>query len=166
MQAVTFISNQIISPCAPPPTYRKTTSFRFQRWSSTTACLPRFVSRWIEGSRAVASSQSNFVSWRSPPRRLSCRHLKDGEANENLVRVLMAFLFFSFALPSTALEDDVYAPTQDPSRQRQSQIASIALCGYVILVTRVTLGPLMGVSSILWLMMRNDSAINPRLSWM
>lgn len=28
------------------------------------------------------------------------------------------------------------------------------------------LGPLMGIASVLWLMMRNDSAIDPRVAWM
>lgn len=38
--------------------------------------------------------------------------------------------------------------------------------GYVTGAARSLLGPLMGISSVLWFVMRNDAAIHPRLSWM
>lgn len=33
-------------------------------------------------------------------------------------------------------------------------------------ITKTYLGPIMGITSVLWLIMRNDPAVKPELSWM
>ena len=38
--------------------------------------------------------------------------------------------------------------------------------GYLTGAARTLLGPLMGITSVLWFIMRNDAAISPTLSWM
>lgn len=37
---------------------------------------------------------------------------------------------------------------------------------YVVAFSGFLVGPLMGITSVLWLMMRNDAAISPKASWM
>lgn len=37
---------------------------------------------------------------------------------------------------------------------------------YAIAFSGTLVGPLMGITSVLWLMMRNDAAIDPKASWM
>ncbi|KAF2121195.1 hypothetical protein BDV96DRAFT_205793 [Lophiotrema nucula] len=81
-------------------------------------------------------------------------------------RLLTALLFLSFALPVSAVDDDLYALAHAPIRQHRSTITAFVLLAYAVLLTRKALGPSMGISSILWVMMRNDPAISPKLSWM
>lgn len=42
----------------------------------------------------------------------------------------------------------------------------MAIPGYLSRVMTSLLGPLMGTSSVLWFVMRNDEAVKPRFAWM
>lgn len=50
--------------------------------------------------------------------------------------------------------------------ERESFVRFLSIFGGVATISRSLIGPLMGISSMLWLMMRNDSAIDPRMAWM
>lgn len=57
-------------------------------------------------------------------------------------------------------------PYGQQARQRFFIQCCLLIGGVAFTVSSNLLGPLMGISSMLWLMMRNDSAIDPRLAWM
>jgi hypothetical protein len=40
------------------------------------------------------------------------------------------------------------------------------ISGYLMGAARSFVGPLMGITSVLWFMMRNDPAVKPEVSWM
>jgi hypothetical protein len=42
---------------------------------------------------------------------------------------------------------------------------AFVIVGYVVTMTSQMLGPLMGITSVLWFIMRNDAAIRPSFSW-
>lgn len=44
--------------------------------------------------------------------------------------------------------------------------SSIVIGRHTLAFFKVPLGPLMVSTSVVWLMMRNDAAINPKTSWM
>jgi len=95
----------------------------------------------------------------------------------HLDRLLFAVLFLMLAMPVSALDEP----------QALSPTAAAAAAGYyyhprypvgfivsLVLVigqsfasfSSTLVGPAMGITSVLWLMLRNDSAISPRASWM
>lgn len=46
-------------------------------------------------------------------------------------------------------------------------VAALILAGHhVVAFSELLIGPSMGISSVLWLVMRNDAAIEPKWSWM
>ena len=83
-------------------------------------------------------------------------------------------LLYATTIPCVAAFDHGYAlgpirdsgTGQDSARQGAFIQCFFVFGGMAATVSGNLLGPLMGISSILWLMMRNDSAINPRLAWM
>ncbi|KAF1961258.1 hypothetical protein CC80DRAFT_488579 [Byssothecium circinans] len=94
--------------------------------------------------------------------------------------VLVALLSSIFIEPVAAMDDEAYALAL-PSIYEQHSIGHqpfgsrpsgtffrfcLLIGGIAFTVSSNILGPLMGITSILWLMMRNDSAIDPRVSWM
>ncbi|KAF2471159.1 uncharacterized protein BDR25DRAFT_342508 [Lindgomyces ingoldianus] len=79
----------------------------------------------------------------------------------------------SFARPAAALDGSLAAVEQFSARHQIPPISieyfgnmfcAIGLC--MVLIARGLLGPLVGITSVLWVMMRNDPAIKPKLSWM
>jgi hypothetical protein len=88
------------------------------------------------------------------------------------------WLVFAFALslmviPATAL-DEPRPPHQIAYGQYHAPEALVGLCTAAIVLfadriiaySSLLIGPSMGVTSVLWLMMRNDGAISPGSSWM
>lgn len=43
---------------------------------------------------------------------------------------------------------------------------TFVVVGYMVAMASQMLGPLMGITSVLWFIMRNDAAIRPSLSWL
>jgi hypothetical protein len=92
---------------------------------------------------------------------------------EDAVCIILAILCCASLIPhAAALENHVAHPIA-PQHVRQGQAMQNFLVRIWLLfsVTALTAstnlpGPLMGVTSMLWLVMRNDPAINPHLSWM
>lgn len=97
-------------------------------------------------------------------------------------KTLVAFFVLLFLPVASALDNEV---TQSPSHGSASRaIAWISLHSLVRIlvgclmalivvigghlggVVRILIGPLMGFTSVLWMTMRNDSAIRPEFSWM
>ena len=75
---------------------------------------------------------------------------------------ILAVLFL--AAPAAALPNDHYAQGSGASN---AVATSMLLAGHRVVSASVTLvGPLMGISSVLWFVMRNDAAIKPKSSWM
>jgi hypothetical protein len=65
-----------------------------------------------------------------------------------------------------------YFPMPEEPNADLPRFAAGALTGLVFLITgylmgaaRSFLGPLMGITSVLWFMMRNDPAVKPEISW-
>lgn len=97
-------------------------------------------------------------------------------------------LILLLAVPTAAIDYDGnaivshYRPSYIPPEGNQARVfveyhvprlavgaASTVLLfisGYMIGAVRTLLGPLMGITSILWFIMRNDPAVKPGLSWM
>jgi hypothetical protein len=76
---------------------------------------------------------------------------------------------FILSRPVAALDDDLYALAHNPAYGHRGWnfIAIFLFIGWnAVVLSRSALGPLVGITSVLWLMMRNDSAISPRISWM
>jgi hypothetical protein len=76
-------------------------------------------------------------------------------------------------IPVAAMDDNPYALSsyQHQAAHSQPPIGTLLhLCvfigGLAVAVSSNIVGPLMGISSVLWLMMRNDPAVDPRISWM
>jgi hypothetical protein len=92
-----------------------------------------------------------------------------------LVPLWLAFAFVVSALvaPAAAL-DEPYTLSSASTGQHHSPrlpigflLTLLFLVGqYAIAFSDTLVGPLMGITSVLWLMMRNDAAIDPRVSWM
>ncbi|KAF2728358.1 hypothetical protein EJ04DRAFT_101750 [Polyplosphaeria fusca] len=82
--------------------------------------------------------------------------------------MLLLLTFIAFSRVATALDDKRYALVQAPVGQyaRTSHpgfhTVFLILGGYVILLSSRSLGPLMGITSVLWVMMRNDNAVSPK----
>jgi hypothetical protein len=97
-----------------------------------------------------------------------------GAAN---IQLLLAIILIATLIgPASALDDQIPLhayPVSTPSSPDLGPRMSICLVGtYIITVTGLVAtatkslsGPLMGISSVLWLMMRNDAAVKPSISW-
>lgn len=70
---------------------------------------------------------------------------------------------FALVMPATAQSDALLGEFQ---ASFGVTIATIMFIGQqAIALSGALIGPLMGISSVLWLVMRNDIAIEPRTSW-
>jgi len=94
----------------------------------------------------------------------------------HLDRLLFAVLFMMLVKPATALDEpQALSPTAaaaaagyyyHPRYPIGFFISLLLLIGQSFASFSSTLvGPAMGITSVLWLMLRNDSAISPRASW-
>lgn len=83
---------------------------------------------------------------------------------------LLVLLCALFVLPAGAMGSEPVALAQPSTARRHPGGDLFGFCLFfginALLLSRAMLSPLMGVTSILWIMMRNDSAINPKHSWM
>jgi hypothetical protein len=85
--------------------------------------------------------------------------------------ILALFALFS---PATALDDESHALSPASSRRQHLHWTHIGLCVTLLLfigqsfiaLFGTLLEPSMGITSILWLMMRNDAAISPKMAWL
>ena len=88
-----------------------------------------------------------------------------GKPRATMPKGLLCFLVFCLLATSVAAQHD-----QDLSSFYEPIIAfltALIITLYNLIVLSGTLiGPCMGVSSVLWLVMRNDAAIEPKWSWM
>lgn len=76
-----------------------------------------------------------------------------------LVLVLAVLIL---ATPVTALPD----AHVDFEQSNAFIVALLFASRYIFTVASTLIGPSMGITSVLWLVMRNDAAIQPRWSWM
>jgi hypothetical protein len=75
------------------------------------------------------------------------------------ITLLLLLAFFTLVSP-VAAHFEAHADDHGPP------IAALLLAGqYVAVMSGTLIGPAMGASSILWLMMRNDPAIDPKPTW-
>jgi hypothetical protein len=89
------------------------------------------------------------------------------------IRLILALVFVAIIVPAAALDEPhTLAPTAAGQHYRYYVpigffVTLFLLIGQSVTVFSSTLvGPMMGITSVLWLMMRNDSAISPKVSWM
>jgi hypothetical protein len=77
-------------------------------------------------------------------------------------------LFCLIVQPVECLDDDRYTLAHNSARRPIGSFLEVLFLfsAYLIYLSHGMLGPSMGITSVLWLMMRNDSAISPKLSWM
>jgi hypothetical protein len=75
--------------------------------------------------------------------------------------------------PVAGMDDNPYVLSsyQHQAAHSQPPIGTLLhLCvfigGLAVAVSSNIVGPLMGISSVLWLMMRNDPAVDPKIAWM
>lgn len=93
--------------------------------------------------------------------------------------IWLAFLALATLIPPAAAVDfelvpaGAFATTNGITQSHIPEVATgtctavlFVFAGYLIGAARSMLGPLMGVSSVLWFIMRNDAAVKPGLSWM
>lgn len=87
-------------------------------------------------------------------------HARKTRANvPQRLSVVLAVLFL--ATPVAAL------PELPAGHELLGAFAAVVLaCQCILIVSSALIGPLMGISSVLWLVMRNDAAIEPKWSWM
>ena len=97
-------------------------------------------------------------------------------------RMLVAFLVLLSLPVASALDNEVTRSRSHGSASRtiawislHSLVRILAGClialivvisGHLGGVVKILIGPLMGFTSVLWMTMRNDSAVRPELSWM
>ncbi|KAH7392947.1 hypothetical protein BKA66DRAFT_316727 [Pyrenochaeta sp. MPI-SDFR-AT-0127] len=87
--------------------------------------------------------------------------------------VIFAFTLSALAAPALAL-DEPYALSHDQVSHHYRRRVPIGICltflvligHYAVAFSGTLVGPSMGITSVLWLMMRNDAAITPKASWM
>lgn len=89
------------------------------------------------------------------------------------MRLLLGLAFYALVVPVAAVDEPYALSHASADHHRSHRIpiglpfALIVLIGhYVVAFSGTLVGPLMGITSVLWLMMRNDAAINPKASWM
>jgi hypothetical protein len=103
---------------------------------------------------------------------------RKGGLRETRVRLptqmILALAFFALLSPATAFDNESYTPSNASRIRHLSYWTPIAYCLAILLLighqsvnwSKPLLEPLMGITSVLWLMMRNDAAISPKASWM
>lgn len=77
--------------------------------------------------------------------------------------LVIILVFFALATPATA-QDNLFESNAQ-SRLYAIEAAILVFVHRAIVFSGTTVGPLMGITSVLWLVMRNDAAIEPRSSW-
>lgn len=91
------------------------------------------------------------------------------------MRLLVLLVFLILVAPAAAAENGLYASfrTNNNGHTHGHILGVNQWLGLVILLSQygvaasgAVVGPLMGTTSVLWLIMRNDAAIDPKLSWM
>jgi len=93
--------------------------------------------------------------------------------------LMAAFVLSLFIAPVAAMENQALSrerivpvtnprfPYQTPAFAISSFTGMLIFCAACLLGTlKGWLGPLMGITSVLWFIMRNDPAVRPRLAWM
>jgi hypothetical protein len=81
---------------------------------------------------------------------------------------------FAMFVPANALDYQLRGLAHTPGSHAYDHWAPVGFCltilfligHHFIALSGSLVCPLMGITSILWLMMRNDAAISPKLSWM
>jgi hypothetical protein len=107
-------------------------------------------------------------------RTVHSKHRLRGTRALCLLRPMFFLAFFALLPLAAALDNESLALPLGPSTRHQFHWTHIGLCITILLVIGQSfvafsgklLEPSMGITSILWLMMRNDAAISPKLSWM
>lgn len=87
------------------------------------------------------------------------------------MQLLFALVLLALVKRAVAQGDESqalsYFQTHGISHATGCGLKLLFLIGHCIFAsTSSVVGPLMGVTSILWLMMRNDAAVSPKVSWM
>ncbi|KAH7411721.1 hypothetical protein DE146DRAFT_771336 [Phaeosphaeria sp. MPI-PUGE-AT-0046c] len=93
------------------------------------------------------------------------------------MRLLAVLAFLTLVAPAAAAaaDNDLYASFRTNANGHTrghnlevSQLLAllILLAQYGVAASGALVGPLMGITGVLWLIMRNDAAIDPKLSWM
>lgn len=139
----------------------QTLFFKAQDSSSVTMAVPSYA----EAKHMHDSPQVQHRPHRSK------RHFLETRALLWPIFILALFTLFSRA---TALDDESHTLSPASSRRQHFNWTHVGLCITLLLfigqnfvaIFGTLLEPLMGITSILWLMMRNDAAINPKMSWM
>ncbi|KAH7073839.1 hypothetical protein BKA63DRAFT_514884 [Paraphoma chrysanthemicola] len=155
---------------------------------SNTAVQPMDANRAVHtdtnAARRAATGQTfdTIISmpeqlWLSLPHGLGGRGLSQIFVSPSTARLFSATTIALLISPAIAMDDQVVAVMSHTATD--TTLISIAsgvewgTFGAISIVTadllrsksRTVLAPLMGISSVLWFMMRNDSAIPPKLSW-
>jgi hypothetical protein len=89
-------------------------------------------------------------------------------------QIIQALAFFVLFSPVTAFDNESHTPSNASRIHHHGYWTPIAYCLAILLLighqsinwSKPLLAPLMGITSVLWLMMRNDDAISPKASWM
>ncbi|KAF2186598.1 hypothetical protein K469DRAFT_141969 [Zopfia rhizophila CBS 207.26] len=132
----------------------------------------------------VAKCQVSATSSERPKSRMQ----SDAHVSQIVPNVTAIFRFFtsiitptnlailtllSLIRPVTAIDHDgnalvPFSPSIPRPRIVTGASASVAVitAGYISGAVQLLLGPWMGITSVLWVMMRNDSAVKPELTWM
>jgi hypothetical protein len=89
------------------------------------------------------------------------------------MRLVAAFIILALVTPAAALDEPYALSSASAGQPHNSRLrigfffTILLLVGqYAVAFSGTLVGPLMGITSILWLMMRNDAAISPKASWM
>ena len=89
------------------------------------------------------------------------------------MRLILAWSFVALVTPAAALDEPHPLSTATAGHNHASRlpigffITLLLFIGQAVAAFSSTLvGPAMGITSVFWLMMRNDSAISPKASWM
>lgn len=87
--------------------------------------------------------------------------------------LILALYFVVFITPAAALDEPHALSTATAGHHHASRlpigffITLLLLIGQAVAAFSSTLvEPAMGITSVLWLMMRNDNAVSPKASWM
>jgi hypothetical protein len=90
------------------------------------------------------------------------------------VRMILALAFFALFSPATAFDNESHSLSYASRIHHHGDWTPITYCLAILLLighqsvnwSKPLLATLMGITSVLWLMMRNDAAISPKASWM
>lgn len=81
-----------------------------------------------------------------------------------VLKWLLFMLAFCLLVTPVAAQPDYTCGYREPI---SAVVALLLLAGHhAVIISGTLTGPAMGISSVLWLVMRNDAAIEPRWSWM